>query len=51
MENLLYEHLDWSAHPRPCPHEVLGETMSQAGLELGSNTPYGIALTCTLAWA
>ncbi|XP_067098813.1 endophilin-B1-like isoform X2 [Osmerus mordax] len=44
MENLLYEHLDWSAPPRPCPHEVLGETMSQAGLELGSNAPYGTAL-------
>ncbi|XP_062296829.1 endophilin-B1-like [Scomber scombrus] len=44
LEHRLFEYLDWSAPPRPQDHEVLGEQMNQAGLELGSNTPYGTAL-------
>uniref|UniRef100_A0A3Q3NQA4 Endophilin-B1-like n=1 Tax=Labrus bergylta TaxID=56723 RepID=A0A3Q3NQA4_9LABR len=44
LEDRLYEHLDWSVPPRPRAHEVLGDQMVQAGLELGSNTPYGTAL-------
>ncbi|XP_068435748.1 endophilin-B1-like [Clinocottus analis] len=44
MEDRLYEHLDWSVPPRPRAHEVLGDQMVQAGLEMGSNTPYGTAL-------
>ncbi|XP_068558477.1 endophilin-B1-like [Cebidichthys violaceus] len=44
LEDRLYEHLDWSAPPRPRAHEVLGDQMTQAGLEMGSNTPYGTAL-------
>ncbi|KAM8917567.1 endophilin-B1-like [Spinachia spinachia] len=44
LEDRLYEHLDWSVPPRPRAHEVLGDQMTQAGLEMGSNTPYGSAL-------
>lgn len=44
LEDRLYEHLDWSVPPRPRAHEVLGDQMVQAGLEMGSNTPYGTAL-------
>uniref|UniRef100_G3P9Q7 BAR domain-containing protein n=1 Tax=Gasterosteus aculeatus aculeatus TaxID=481459 RepID=G3P9Q7_GASAC len=44
LEDRLYEHLDWSVPPRPRAHEVLGDQMTQAGLEMGSNTPYGTAL-------
>ncbi|XP_078145758.1 uncharacterized protein LOC139921980 [Centroberyx gerrardi] len=44
LEDRLYERLDWSAPPRPRAHEVLGDHMSQAGLEMGPNTPYGNAL-------
>uniref|UniRef100_UPI0037E75901 endophilin-B1-like n=1 Tax=Semicossyphus pulcher TaxID=241346 RepID=UPI0037E75901 len=44
LEDRLYEHLDWSVPPRPRAHEVLGDEMIQAGMEMGSNTPYGIAL-------
>ncbi|TMS20959.1 Endophilin-B1 [Larimichthys crocea] len=44
LEDRLYEHLDWSVPPRPRAHEVLGDQMSQAGLEIGPNTPYGMAL-------
>ncbi|XP_029937626.1 flocculation protein FLO11-like [Myripristis murdjan] len=44
LEDRLYEHLDWSAPPRPRTHEVLGDHMTQAGLEMGPNTPYGTAL-------
>ncbi|KAG8013210.1 Endophilin-B1 [Nibea albiflora] len=44
LEDRLYEHLDWSVPPRPRAHEVLGDQMAQAGLEIGSNTPYGMAL-------
>ncbi|XP_051252356.1 endophilin-B1-like isoform X1 [Dicentrarchus labrax] len=44
LEDRLYEHLEWSAPPRPRAHEVLGDQMIQAGLEMGSNTPYGMAL-------
>ncbi|XP_034418573.1 endophilin-B1-like [Cyclopterus lumpus] len=44
LEDRLYEHLDWSVPPRPRTHEVLGDQMVQAGLEMGSNTPYGTAL-------
>lgn len=41
LEERLYEHLDWSTPPRPRAHEVLGDLMTQAGMELGTNTPYG----------
>uniref|UniRef100_A0A3P9P5Q2 Endophilin-B1-like n=1 Tax=Poecilia reticulata TaxID=8081 RepID=A0A3P9P5Q2_POERE len=44
LEDRLYEHLEWSAPPRPRAHELLGDQMTQAGLEVGSNTPYGTAL-------
>ncbi|XP_054894917.1 endophilin-B1-like [Poeciliopsis prolifica] len=44
LEDRLYEHLEWSAPPRPRALELLGEQMTQAGLEIGSNTPYGTAL-------
>ncbi|XP_026147843.1 endophilin-B1-like [Mastacembelus armatus] len=44
LEDRLYGHLDWSIPPRPRAHEVLGDQMTQAGLEIGSNTPYGMAL-------
>ncbi|XP_062252443.1 endophilin-B1-like [Platichthys flesus] len=44
LEDRLYEHLEWSAPLRPRALEVLGNEMTQAGLELGSNTPYGTAL-------
>ncbi|XP_070776841.1 endophilin-B1-like [Enoplosus armatus] len=44
LEDRLYEHLDWSIQPRPRAHEVLGDQMIQAGMEMGSNTPYGTAL-------
>ncbi|XP_076604952.1 endophilin-B1-like [Chaetodon auriga] len=44
LEDRLYEHLDWSVPPRPRAHEVLCDQMTQAGLEMGSNTPYGMAL-------
>ncbi|XP_037342318.2 endophilin-B1-like [Pungitius pungitius] len=44
LEDRLYEHLDWSVPSRPRAHEVLGDQMTQAGLEMGSNTPYGTAL-------
>uniref|UniRef100_A0A3P9LDT2 BAR domain-containing protein n=1 Tax=Oryzias latipes TaxID=8090 RepID=A0A3P9LDT2_ORYLA len=44
LEDRLYEHLEWSAPPRPRAHELLGEEMVQAGLEVGSTTPYGTAL-------
>ncbi|XP_072221336.1 endophilin-B1-like [Leuresthes tenuis] len=44
LEDRLYEHLEWSAPPRPRAQELLGDQMTQAGLEVGSNTPYGTAL-------
>ncbi|XP_070698532.1 endophilin-B1-like [Pempheris klunzingeri] len=44
LEDRLYEHLDWHVPPRPRAHEALGDQMTQAGLEMGSNTPYGMAL-------
>ncbi|XP_040917375.1 endophilin-B1-like [Toxotes jaculatrix] len=44
LEDRLYEHLDWNAPPRPRALEDLGNQMTQAGLEIGSNTPYGTAL-------
>ncbi|XP_029973565.1 endophilin-B1-like [Salarias fasciatus] len=44
LEDRLYEHLEWSAPPRPRANELLGDQMIQAGLEIGSNTPYGTAL-------
>ncbi|XP_039993028.1 endophilin-B1-like isoform X2 [Xiphias gladius] len=44
FEDRLYEHLDWRVPPRPHALEVLGDQMTQAGLEIGSNTPYGTAL-------
>lgn len=47
LEDRLYEHLEWSAPPRPRAHELLGEEMVQAGLEVGSTTPYG---ECEFSW-
>ncbi|XP_054652403.1 endophilin-B1-like isoform X2 [Dunckerocampus dactyliophorus] len=44
LEDRLYEHLDWPAPLRPHAHDVLGDQMTQAGLEMGTNTPYGTAL-------
>ncbi|KAM3870952.1 endophilin-B1-like [Diretmus argenteus] len=44
LEDRLYEHLDWRPPPRPRAHEVLGDHMIQAGLEMGPNTPYGTSL-------
>uniref|UniRef100_A0A3B3CBF8 BAR domain-containing protein n=1 Tax=Oryzias melastigma TaxID=30732 RepID=A0A3B3CBF8_ORYME len=44
LEDRLYEHLEWSAPPRLRAHELLGEEMIRAGLEVGSTTPYGTAL-------
>ncbi|XP_034051113.1 uncharacterized protein LOC117532008 [Thalassophryne amazonica] len=44
LEDRLYHHLDWSVPSRPRAHELLGDQMSQAGLEVGSDTPYGAAL-------
>uniref|UniRef100_A0A3Q3G2N5 Endophilin-B2-like n=1 Tax=Kryptolebias marmoratus TaxID=37003 RepID=A0A3Q3G2N5_KRYMA len=41
LEERLYEHLEWSIPSRPHAHELLGDKMTQAGLEIGSNTPYG----------
>ncbi|XP_076013557.1 endophilin-B1-like [Genypterus blacodes] len=44
LEDRLYEHLEWSFPPRPRAIEVLGDLMSQAGMEMKPNTPYGSAL-------
>ncbi|KAG7510172.1 endophilin-B1-like [Solea senegalensis] len=44
LEDRLYEHLEWSVPPRPRANELLGNEMTQAGLEIGSTTPYGAAL-------
>ncbi|XP_037553091.1 endophilin-B1, partial [Nematolebias whitei] len=44
LEERLYEHLEWSVPPRPRARELLGDQLTQAGLEIGSNTPYGTAL-------
>lgn len=44
LEDRLYEHLEWSAPPRPRANELLGDEMIQGGMEIGSNTPYGTAL-------
>ncbi|XP_023276747.1 endophilin-B1-like [Seriola lalandi dorsalis] len=44
LEDRLYEHLDWSVPSRPRALEALGDQMTQAGLEIGSTTPYGAAL-------
>ncbi|XP_041828876.1 endophilin-B1-like [Melanotaenia boesemani] len=44
LEDRLYEHLEWSVPPRPRANELLGDHMTQAGMEIGSNTPYGTAL-------
>ncbi|XP_028251378.1 endophilin-B1-like [Parambassis ranga] len=44
LEDRLYERLEWSVPPRPRAHELLGDEMTQAGLEIGSNSPYGMAL-------
>lgn len=41
LEDRLYEHLEWTVPPRPRVLELLGNEMTQAGLEIGSNTPYG----------
>ncbi|KAM9354403.1 endophilin-B1-like [Pholidichthys leucotaenia] len=44
LEDRLYEHLEWSLPPRSRANELLGDEMTQAGMEIGSNTPYGTAL-------
>ncbi|XP_059210026.1 endophilin-B1-like [Centropristis striata] len=44
LEDRLYEQLEWSVPPRQRAHEVMGDQMTQAGQEMGSNTPYGSAL-------
>ncbi|KAM4625274.1 endophilin-B1-like [Polymixia lowei] len=44
LEDRLYERLEWTGPPRPRTHEVLGDHMTQAGLEMGPNTPYGTSL-------
>ncbi|KAM6960679.1 endophilin-B1-like [Aplochiton taeniatus] len=44
VEDRLYERLEWSVPPRPRPHDLLGDDLNQAGLEIGPNTPYGTAL-------
>ncbi|KAG7263550.1 hypothetical protein CRUP_018493 [Coryphaenoides rupestris] len=44
LEDRLYERLDWSAPPRPRALELLGDLMTQAGSEVGPNTPYGTSL-------
>ncbi|XP_025756581.1 endophilin-B1 isoform X2 [Oreochromis niloticus] len=44
LEDRLYQHLEWNVPPRPRAVELLGDHMTQAGLEIGSNTPYGTAL-------
>ncbi|KAK0130625.1 Endophilin-B1 [Merluccius polli] len=44
LEDHLYERLDWSAPPRPRAQELLGDTMTQAGSEVGPHTPYGTSL-------
>ncbi|XP_047467137.1 endophilin-B1-like [Mugil cephalus] len=44
LEDRLYEQLEWSVPPRPRTNELLGDQMIQAGLEIGSNSPYGTAL-------
>ncbi|XP_018519126.1 endophilin-B1 [Lates calcarifer] len=44
LEDRLYEHLEWSVPLRPRALEVLGDQMTQAGMEIGPNTPYGTAL-------
>lgn len=41
LEDRLYQHLDWRVPPRPRTHELVGDEMIQAGMEMGSNTPYG----------
>uniref|UniRef100_A0A3P9LDZ3 BAR domain-containing protein n=1 Tax=Oryzias latipes TaxID=8090 RepID=A0A3P9LDZ3_ORYLA len=51
LEDRLYEHLEWSAPPRPRAHELLGEEMVQAGLEVGSTTPYGESLSALTHFA
>lgn len=50
MEDRLYEHLEWSVPPRPRAHEALGDQMTQAGLEMGLNTPYGESAALHLCW-
>ncbi|XP_037097234.1 endophilin-B1-like isoform X1 [Syngnathus acus] len=44
LEERLYEHLDWPAPSRPRAQELLGDQMIQAGLELGTSSPYGTSL-------
>uniref|UniRef100_A0A8C5H5B9 Endophilin-B1-like n=1 Tax=Gouania willdenowi TaxID=441366 RepID=A0A8C5H5B9_GOUWI len=44
MEERLYERLQWSVPPRPRASDLLGDHMIQAGMEIGSTTPYGTAL-------
>lgn len=41
LEERLYEHLDWPAPSRPRAQELLGDQMIQAGLEMGTSSPYG----------
>ncbi|KAM8737429.1 endophilin-B1-like [Acanthopagrus schlegelii] len=44
LEDRLYGSLDWAVPPRPRANEALGDQMIQAGMEFGTNTPYGMAL-------
>ncbi|XP_061699717.1 endophilin-B1-like [Syngnathoides biaculeatus] len=44
LEERLYERLDWPPPARPRAQEVLGDQMVQAGLEMGTNSPYGASL-------
>ncbi|XP_051941549.1 endophilin-B1-like [Hippocampus zosterae] len=44
LEERLYEHLDWPAPSRPRAQELLGDQMIQAGLEMGTSSPYGTSL-------
>ncbi|XP_075873768.1 endophilin-B1-like [Nelusetta ayraudi] len=44
LEDRLYQHLDWRIPPRPRTHELVGDEMIQAGMEMGPNAPYGMSL-------
>ncbi|KAJ3613478.1 hypothetical protein NHX12_019727 [Muraenolepis orangiensis] len=44
LEERLYERLDWVTPPRARALELLGDTMTQTGSEVGAHTPYGSSL-------
>ncbi|XP_061651435.1 endophilin-B1-like isoform X1 [Phyllopteryx taeniolatus] len=44
LEERLYERLDWPPPARPRAQELLGDQMIQAGLEMGTSSPYGTSL-------